>query len=112
MKTVIQKIEFGNIIINGESFDSDITLFNDGYETKPKSHNITKKDFEDLLLKEPEAVIISTGFSNAVKVDEKIKAIAKNENIELFILPTKDAAKKFTELSGRKKVAAILHPTC
>jgi len=110
----IKRIEFGNIQIDHEVFDrDDFFLFKDLIEPTDKSHHVTAKDFKHMMLREPEVVIISTGFNNLVKIDEGVFELAKQSGIELFELPTPDALKKFQELSKKgKNVAARIHTTC
>jgi hypothetical protein len=71
------------------------------------------KDFERMMLHEPEAMIISTGFSNMVKIDIKIHDEAKKAKVDLYALPTPEAIKKYEELvKAGKKVVARIHVTC
>ena len=110
----IQKMGFGNIVIDGVSYGTDnIVLYWDSIETIEKSHEIKKSDFEHLMLREPDVVVLGIGFNSIVKVDDEVKSLAKQEGIELYILPTEDALKKFQELVRKgKRAAAIIHPTC
>lgn len=110
----IRRVEFGNIQINDEVFDrDDFFLFKDLVEPTEKSHRVTKKDFEHMMLREPEIIIISLGFNNLVKIDEDVYKLAKKAGVELIELPTPDALKKFQELTKRgKNVAARIHITC
>ncbi|MEM7819542.1 MAG: MTH938/NDUFAF3 family protein [Candidatus Aenigmatarchaeota archaeon] len=114
MRPKIKKVEFGNIQVNDEVYsDHDLFLFYDGVEPTEKSHRVSKKDFEHMMLKEPEIIIISLGFNNAVKIDNDVFVLAKKSNIELYALPTPDAIKKFEELVKKgKKVVARIHITC
>ena len=114
MRPKIQHVEFGNIVIDGVAFsDKDFFITNNNVEAVEKSHNIGIKDFEQLLLREPHIVIISTGFGNMVKIDAKIHEYAKKSKVELYTLPTPDAIKKYEELSKLgKNVIARIHVTC
>lgn len=110
----IKRVEFGNIHINNEVFDKDdFFLFKNLIEPTEKSHQVTAEDFKHMMLREPEIVIISTGFNNVVKIDEEVDWLAEKENIKLIKLPTPEALKKFQELSKKgKNVAARIHTTC
>lgn len=112
-KPKIEDVEFGKIIIDGKEFgsDSDIILFWDGkIEKKEKSHFISEKDFKKILERNPEIVILSTGFHDCVKIDKSVDVIARMHNVKLFKLRTLDACKKFNELEG--KLAILIHSTC
>ncbi|MCD6092639.1 MAG: hypothetical protein J7J38_01295 [Candidatus Aenigmarchaeota archaeon] len=111
MKPRIEKIEFGNIIIDGKKYEGgDLIISWDGVEEVDKTHFISEERFRYVLSKKPDAVIISTGFYDCVKIDKKIKEIADNKNIKLFVLPTPEACKKFNEL--KTESVAIIHLTC
>ena len=109
----IKKVEFGNIRIDDKVFGKeDFFLFWDSVEPIEKTHKPRIEEFEKMLLKEPDTVIFGTGFSSLVKIDADIIKAAKN-NVELFVLPTPEALKKFQELVKKgKKVAARIHTTC
>ncbi|MBU5678474.1 MAG: MTH938/NDUFAF3 family protein [Candidatus Aenigmatarchaeota archaeon] len=112
-KPKIEEVEFGKIKIDGKEYgaENDIILFWDGkIEKKEKSHFISEKDFKNILERNPEIVIISTGFHDCVKIDKSIDVIARMHNVKLFKLKTLDACKKFNELEG--KIAIFIHPTC
>ena len=110
----IQKIGFGDIRINNEVFGKeDFLLFWDSVEPLEKSHRPSVEEFEKILLKEPDTVIYGTGFRSLGKISDEIISAAKKENVELLILPTPEALKKFQELvrNGRR-AAARIHTTC
>jgi len=110
----IRKVKFGDIRINDEVFGKeDFFLYWDFVEPTEKTHKSTIEEFEKMLLKEPDTVIFGTGFSSLVKISDDIIRLAKKENVELFILPTPEALKKFQELTRNgKRVAARIHTTC
>ena len=110
----IQKVAFGDIIINGERFgEKDFFLFWDSVEATDKSHSPGVDELENMLLKEPDIVIFGTGFNNNVEISDEIKREAEKNKIELMILSTPDALKKFSEITRKgKRVAARIHVTC
>jgi hypothetical protein len=110
----IRKVEFGNIQIDDMIFGKeDFFLFWDSVEPAEKTHKPAIEEFEKMLLREPDTVIFGTGFGSMVKIDNEIIKSAKNNKVELFILPTPDALKKFQELvKNGKRVAARIHTTC
>ena len=110
----IKKVAFGDIEINDEVFNKeDFFLFWDGIEVAEKTHEPSLRDFEEMMLREPDVVIIGTGFNSLVKVSKEIREKAKKDNIEMHTLPTPDALKLFKELTKKgKKVAARIHTTC
>jgi len=63
-----------------------------------------------LLKEKPEVIIIGIGYSNAVRVDERILEI---EDPRIEVLNTAKAIARFNELKSKGiRVAAIIHSTC
>jgi hypothetical protein len=110
----IKKVEFGNIHIDNEVFSKeDFFLFWDSVEPTEKTHKPGIEELESMLLKEPDTIIFGIGFRSLVKINEAIIKTAKTNKVELIILPTPEALKKFQELIKKgKKVAARIHTTC
>jgi len=111
MRPVITRTEPGNIEINGQTFgDKDLLLHWDSVSDYDRLPHVQRKHYDEFTLREPEALIIGTGFSETLKVDPQIVKLAKLEKKDLHILPTKLALNKFDELSKRgKKVVAFIH---
>ena len=109
----IDNAYFGSISIDGRKYDSDLIISWDGEVTeKDRRHNISKVELVDILMKNPEVVIVGTGFAGNVKIDPDAEIFAKIEGVELLTLPTQKAVQEFNKLSKRKKTVAILHITC
>lgn len=113
MKPTIQKVEFGNIVINGRGYGCDILITPDSVKETEKTHDLTPHMLESAILKEPEIVIIGTGFNDLVNVSDEVKIMIKNAGADLIIKKTPDALKDFqTLLKQGKKVVAWVHTTC
>jgi len=111
MKPKIEKAEFGNIIINRVNYGTkDLIVYWDRVEEREKSHFFSKEEFEKILERKPEIVIVGIGFNKIVNIDPDVEEIAKKQNIKLFVLPTEEACKKFNESTG--KVVIVIHSTC
>lgn len=110
----IKKVEFRNVHIDDDVHtDNDLFLFPHGVETVDAARRPTVKDFDKMLLHEPEAAVFGIGFKKKLQIDSKILDAAKKNKIELHVLSTPEAAKKFQELARKgKKVVAKLHITC
>lgn len=104
---------FGSIIIDGKKFDSDIQILPSGeIKLRDRTHNFSKRELSELMMHEPEIIIIGTGNSDLMKVDKDCEISAKLEGIELIAKPTPLAVQDFNALSRRRKVAAVFHVTC
>ncbi|MCD6558038.1 MAG: hypothetical protein J7K31_03355 [Candidatus Aenigmarchaeota archaeon] len=113
MKPVIQKIEFGNVIINGKRYGCDILITPDDVRETEKTHKLDTHILEDAILGEPEIVIIGIGFNGLVNVPDEVKTMIKNAGADLVIKKTPEALKDFQALLKQgKKVVAWIHTTC
>lgn len=103
-----------NMHINEEVYsDRDVILLPNKVETVDASHKTTKKDFEKLMLVGPDIAVLGTGFRKRTAIDNSVLEMARKNNVELHVLPTAEAAKKFQELARKgKNVVAKLHITC
>ncbi|MCX6815335.1 MAG: Mth938-like domain-containing protein [Candidatus Aenigmarchaeota archaeon] len=110
----IKKVELRNVHVNEDVYkDNDLFLHNNGFEPIDASHISTLEDFNKMLLHEPEVAIFGTGFVKKAAISMDIVNAAKKNKIELHILPTADAVKKFQLLArSGKRVVAKLHITC
>jgi hypothetical protein len=110
----IKQIKFRNAHINDNVYtDNDILLFPHSVESVDASRKLTLQDFDRMLLHDPDVAVLGTGFKSKAVIDSAVLASAKKNKIELFVLPTDDAAKKFQELARKgRNVVAKLHITC
>jgi hypothetical protein len=109
----IDSFIFGNIIIKGKTFTDDVVVSWDGeVSLKQKTHAFSKSEFQNILMKEPEIVIIGTGTAGLMKVDPSIEVAAKIEGVELMIRPTQQAIEDFNKYALRRKVIGVFHLTC
>ena len=109
----IDNAYFGSVSIDGRKYNYDLIVSWDGeIAEKDRKHNISKSELTDILMKEPDVVIVGTGFAGNVKIDPDAEVLAKVEGVELIPLPTQKAVEEFNKLSRRKKAVAVLHITC
>lgn len=105
----IKKAELGKIHINEDIITDDFLLHANGVDKLEKSARIGTRELDRLLLHDPQAAILGIGFKGKVKVDQSVMDAAKKSKVDMHILPTPEALKKFQELarSGKKVVAHI-----
>lgn len=104
---------FGTIIIDGRKFDSDVVVGWDGrIESKSGSHSFTKADLNELMMRDPEVVIVGTGTVGNVKVDADAEIAARTHGIELIAKLTPQAIQEFNKHAKRRKTIAVMHVTC
>ena len=111
----VDSTSFGKIVINKKEYMHDVIINYRGEVKEAKTkirHLFSKNEFEELAKENPEIIIVGNGQYSAMEIDEEVKKISKERKIELIVLPTPEAIKKFNELVESKKVCAYFHVTC
>lgn len=112
---MIESYVFGRMIIEGQTYTSDLIIFPDRINHswwRKSGHRLCLEDIKEVLKEEPEVIIIGTGFTDLMKVEEDVKRHAQSKGILLIIEKTKNAVQKFNELSSKKKTVGAFHLTC
>ena len=118
--TKIDKFGFGSAVIDGTKHIRDLILLPDGVMKRRNgglwiigSHNIKKVEVEQLFASGAETVVIGIGILSRARLSDEAKSYAEQQSAELFILPSRDAVRKWTQLAEEgKKAAALIHITC
>ena len=111
----IESYSFGNIVIDGNTYTSDLIIYPDRIWDKwwrNEGHAIHEADLSTVMEKPPETLIIGTGDSGRLKVSDEMKNYIKSKGIKLRIAKTQDACKLYNDLSKKGTVVAALHLTC
>jgi hypothetical protein len=112
----IEWVKFGEISINGKVYYSDVIAYWDGdVELRQKSHVLGHNEFLRLARKEPDMIIIGTGFKDflVIKIPEEVEDLAKQKKIEIFVEDSIKASEIFSALvNDGKKAIAVIHTTC
>lgn len=112
---MIESCVFGRMIIEGQTYTSDLIIFPDRINHswwRKSGHRLCLEDIKEVLKEEPEVIIIGTGFTGLMKVEEDVKRHAQSKGILLIIEKTKNAVQKFNELSSKKMTVGAFHLTC
>ena len=108
----IEHYSFGNIVINGKTYSSDVIIFPERIRSnwrRKEGHRISIDDLIEVLEEKPKKLIVGTGASGMVLVPNEVKEILTEKGIELVILKTEEACQRF---NAEKNVVAALHLTC
>ena len=116
----IDELIFGSIVVDGKKYRRDILILAGGTVKERKggflmfgSHEIKKRELEELSQGQPETIIVGTGTSGAAHVAPEAGSWAKGKNLSLLVQLSNDAVAKVNELTEqKKKVAALIHITC
>ncbi|MBR9682589.1 MAG: hypothetical protein GOV02_02850, partial [Candidatus Aenigmarchaeota archaeon] len=76
------------------------------------NHSFGKKEYNDILMRNPEIIILGTGTVPNVRIDPDIEVTAKLNGIEIITKPTIQAVEEFNKLVSKKRVVAVMHVTC
>jgi hypothetical protein len=112
---VIDSYSFGCIVIGDKTFSSDIILLHDCVHSswrRESGHRLNLEDLSQVPFLEYDVFIVGTGAMGMMKVEEEVKDFLKSKNIELIILKTREAVRKYNEISPKKRTAAAFHLTC
>ncbi len=114
--------EFGWIEIDGKVYEYDIVIYPDGkIERRQKeiskrkhgtSHRLDIEEVTNYLGHGEEVIIVGTGQYGMLSLTEESLKLLKDLGLEIIQLPTREAIKKYIELSGKKRVLGIFHVTC
>jgi len=111
----IDSYNFGQIVINGNKYTSDVIIFPDrvqGDWWRDESHELTLKDISGIIDENPEILLVGTGAPGMMKVLPEVEREAEARNIQLIVQPTGEACEIYNQLSPTQKVVAAFHLTC
>lgn len=113
---MIDSYDFGQIVIDGRCYTSDVIVFPDRVRDKwwrREGHRLHVEDVEGAVREEkPEVLVVGTGYSGLMKVLPDTEKFLKSEGVELVVQSTREACKTFNRLVKSKRVIAALHLTC
>ncbi len=110
----IESTSFGEIVIGGKTYYSDMIVWWDGrMEYREKSHLVTVEEMASLLKGKPQAIVLGTGQHGAVKLLPKAEELAYQAGVEIFQETSPKAIEIFNGLVAQgKKAVAVIHTTC
>ena len=113
---MIESYKFGEIIITGKKYNSDLIIFEDYiYDSwwRKEGHNLCIDDIKEIIDKKPDILIIGTGYYGLMKVPKGLIENIKSFGIEKVIVKKSgDACTEYNKLYKINKIIAALHLTC
>jgi len=103
------------MVINGQEYTSDLIIFPGRIKSswwRITGHKLCLQDLESVIKEEPEVLVIGTGFTGLMKVEEEIRNYTHEKDIILIVEKTKKATQTFNELAPTKKTVGAFHLTC
>ncbi len=112
---IIDSYQFGEIVINGKKYSSDVIIFADRVRDnwwRKTGHQLCLDDIAEVLTENPEVLIVGTGAYDLVKVLPEAQQVVEAQGIELIVEATDKACNTYNQLSRSQRVVAALHLTC
>ena len=113
---LIENISFGQIVINGVKYNTDVLVYPDESVTnswwRKEGHRLSIDDIQPLLDACPDILIAGTGMSGMMKPETGLINYLEKEGIKFFALKNSKAVEQYNNLIHEKKAAACFHLTC
>ena len=112
---IVDSYQFGLIVVNGESYTSDVVIFPDRVKDnwrRKTSHQLHLDELSEAIAEVPEVLIVGTGAAGLVKVLPEVKQSLEALGIKLIAQPTNEACQMYNQLCQSQRVVAALHLTC
>ena len=112
---IIGNYRFGEMILNGKPYSRDLIITPNAIIEnwwRKEGHRCSLTDLEKVPSSEIECLIIGSGKFGLLKVDAEAVNYFNGQQVEVIILKTADAVRKYNEMPGKKRLAAAFHLTC
>ncbi len=113
---MIENYSFGQILINGKKYSSDLIIFKDYiYDSwwRKEGHNLCIDDIKEIINEKPDIFIIGTGYFGLMKVPKELVENLKSSGIkQVIVKKTGDACTEYNKLCKKKNIVAAFHLTC
>ncbi len=113
---MIELYDFGEIVIDGRRYVSDVILLGGEVRSgwwRREGHELAIEDLEEILKFKPEVLVVGTGYSGLMKVPDNLRRQLESLGVRVIVQLTAEACKTYNSLlKSGVKVAAALHLTC
>ena len=117
----VNKVSWGKVKVNGQDYHQVLLVGDRVMERKDDklhqlfgtTHQIGDWEKKKLLSGKPEIVLVATGWSGLVKLDDDFKKELTKKKIKLQTVLTPKVVKRYNQLVEEgKRVNALIHTTC
>lgn len=113
---LIDSYRFGEMLVNGRSFTSDLVIFSDHINDqwwRESGHNVGADDLTEIINSRPEVLVIGRGKLGAMKIPAKVCDDILDMGIQLVHARTEEAIAVYNQMATcGKNVIGAFHLTC
>ncbi len=110
----IEQYSFGHVTVDGEAETRDVIVLPGRVVRgwwRREGHELGLEDLTEVLDELPERLVVGTGAYGQMRPDPAMLAALHERGIDVEVLPTEEAVRRYGELDPRI-TAAALHLTC
>ncbi len=110
----IDDYDFGNIVINGKRYKSDVIIFPNRVQSewwRKEGHSLHPEDLTTVFENDPDTLIVGTGYNGRMSIPSNVRREIEDRGIRLIAEKTEQACETYNGLEENKAVAA-LHLSC
>ena len=112
----ISAYEFGKIVVDGESYSSDVIIAPDRVIDswwRKEGHRLQIDDLDDIVQATPDILVVGTGYYGRMQIPAETRQYLRDQGIEVREARTPEAVAVFNELQQEyARIVAALHLTC
>jgi hypothetical protein len=112
---MIEAYDFGEMIIAGVRYDTDLILYPDQVDAswcRQSGHRVSVADITEIVAARPEYLIIGTGAQGYMQVLPDTLTYLAQQGIKVIVEPTADATHTYNALCRQQRVVGAFHLTC
>lgn len=110
----IREYRFGHVVVDGETHTRDVIVLPArvvGDWWRKEGHGLVLEDLRDVVDELPERLVVGCGADSRMRPDPTTLETLRRRGIEVEVLPTPEAVRRFVECDP-ERTAAALHLTC
>lgn len=110
----LEGYRFGRIVVDGREHVRDVIVLPGrvvGDWWRKDGHALVREDLAEVWEELPERLVIGTGAAGRMRPDPGLLCELRERGIEVEMLPTAEAVRRYGELDP-ERTAAALHLTC
>ena len=111
----IDSYQFGEIVISGTKYSSDVIIFHDKVIDnwwRKTGHELCLADIAEVLKENPEVLVVGIGVPGHMKVLLRVEKMVQAQGIELIVETTDRACDTYNQLCHSQRIVAAFHLTC